>query len=94
MDQPVTLISKEALNKLRWRCRRGLLENDLFLERFFDKYSSRLTVNQGLVLEELMELHDHELLDLNLGRKQLSQLKPDLDREDVYEVLLMLREKP
>jgi antitoxin CptB len=24
-----------ALSKLRWRCRRGLLENDLFIERFF-----------------------------------------------------------
>jgi antitoxin CptB len=89
-----TLIGKEALNKLRWRCRRGLLENDLFLERFFEKFSSQLTVRQGLALEELMELHDHELLDLHLGRKQISQLKPDLDREDVLEVLRMLKEKP
>jgi len=28
-------IGERALSKLRWRCRRGLLENDLFVERFF-----------------------------------------------------------
>ena len=27
-----------ASSKLRWRCRRGLLENDLFIERFFNRY--------------------------------------------------------
>jgi len=28
------LLDERALSKLRWRCRRGLLENDLFIERF------------------------------------------------------------
>ena len=27
-------LSERGLSKLRWRCRRGLLENDLFIERF------------------------------------------------------------
>ena len=26
-------LSERSLSKLRWRCRRGLLENDLFIER-------------------------------------------------------------
>ena len=26
-------LDERALSKLRWRCRRGLLENDLFIER-------------------------------------------------------------
>jgi hypothetical protein len=37
---PVTeLLDERGLSKLRWRCRRGLLENDLFLERFFKRFS-------------------------------------------------------
>ena len=36
-----------ALSKLRWRCRRGLLENDLFIERFFNRYADSLTVGQA-----------------------------------------------
>jgi antitoxin CptB len=27
-----TPLGERALSKLRWRCRRGLLENDLFIE--------------------------------------------------------------
>ena len=30
-------IDARALSKLRWRCRRGLLENDLLIERLFDR---------------------------------------------------------
>ena len=29
------------MNRLRWRCRRGLLENDLVLERFLKKHGYR-----------------------------------------------------
>jgi len=37
-------LSERSLSKLRWRCRRGLLENDLFIERFFVRHESRMTV--------------------------------------------------
>jgi antitoxin CptB len=36
-------MGERALSKLKWRCRRGLLENDLFIERFFERFE-RLTV--------------------------------------------------
>ena len=42
-----TLLDERALSKLRWRCRRGLLENDLFIERFFERYADALTVRQA-----------------------------------------------
>eukprot|EP01031_Cornospumella_fuschlensis_P010511 gene10511-12879_t len=32
------MIDERALSKLRWRCRRGLLENDLLIERFFNRH--------------------------------------------------------
>ena len=86
------LIDDKTLSKLKWRCRRGLLENDLFIERFFQKFESTLTVRQSQGLADLMELSDNDLLDLHLGRKPLAEVDPQLDRENVQEVLKMLRE--
>ena len=86
------LIDERALSKLRWRCRRGLLENDLFIERFFQRFSAELTAKQGEALGELMSLSDNDLLDVHLARKTLDQVDPHLDRDDVQEVLSMLRE--
>ncbi|MFY7867744.1 succinate dehydrogenase assembly factor 2 [Roseateles sp.] len=82
------LIDERALSKLRWRCRRGLLENDLFIERFFDRYASSLTEAQAEGLRLLMDLSDNDLLDLFLRRKEP---EGELMRPDVSEVLSLLR---
>ena len=82
------LLDERALSKLRWRCRRGLLENDLFIERFFARHESGLTVRQADALGILMDLSDNDLLDLLLGRKPL---QGDLERADVTQVLALLR---
>ena len=78
-----------ALSKLRWRCRRGLLENDLFLEQFFVRHASGLTVRQAHALGVLMNLPDNDLLDLLLGRTSPAgeQAHPD-----VIDVLGLLRQ--
>ena len=85
------LIDERALSKLKWRCRRGLLENDLFIERFFKRYESSLTVMQSQALGALMDLSDNDLLDLHLGRKTLVEVSAELDSKDVREVLKMLK---
>ena len=88
------LLDERGLSKLRWRCRRGLLENDLFIERFFKNFSESLTVRQGNALGLLMDLSDNDLLDVQLARKSLAEVSEPLDREDgVHEVLSMLRKK-
>lgn len=86
------LIDERGLSKLQWRCRRGLLENDLFIERFFRRHSDTLTVRHADALTALMDLSDNDLLDVHLARKTLSQVDAALDRADVHEVLKMLRE--
>ncbi|WP_457335202.1 FAD assembly factor SdhE [Rhizobacter sp. P5_C2] len=83
-----TLLDERALSKLRWRCRRGLLENDLFVERFFARHVSSLTVRQAEGLTLLMDLSDNDLLDLLLARKEPDG---DLHRADVLEVLQLMR---
>ena len=85
-------IDERTLSKLQWRCRRGLLENDLFIERFFKRYADALTVRQADALTALMDLSDNDLLDVQLARKSLVDVEPSLDREDVHEVLKMLKE--
>ena len=86
-------LDERGLSRLRWCCRRGLLENDLFIERFFQRYGSSLTVKQANALGQLMDLSDNDLLDLHLSRKTLREVSPELDQEDVREVLKMLKSK-
>ena len=81
-------LSERSLSKLRWRCRRGLLENDLFIERFFARHESRMTVGQARGMYVLMDLSDNDLMDLLLRRKEL---QPEIGTEEVREVLDMLR---
>ena len=83
-----TVIDERALSKLRWRCRRGLLENDLFIERFFKRHALSLTHDQAQGLQVLMDLSDNDLLDLLLARKEPDG---DLLRDDVAQVLRMMR---
>jgi len=82
------LLDERSLSKLRWRCRRGLLENDLLIERFFNTHAQTLTVAQGRGMNTLMELADNDLLDLLLSRTQAGA---ELDLPEVREVLAMLR---
>jgi len=85
------LLDERGLSKLRWRCRRGLLENDLFIERFFKRFEKNLTIRHATALSLLMDLSDNDLLDVQLARKTLEQVSADLVRDDVAEVLSMLR---
>ncbi len=82
------LIDERALSKLRWRCRRGLLENDLFVERFFARHTARLTEDLARGLLALMDLPDNDLLDLLLARREPAG---ELERDDVLQVLRMMR---
>ncbi|NPT62409.1 succinate dehydrogenase assembly factor 2 [Paraburkholderia elongata] len=74
--------------RLRWRARRGLLENDLIFERFFYRYEDSLSDNDVAALTLLFELGDNDLLDLLLGRKEP---EGDLARREVIRLVDTLR---
>ncbi len=83
------LLDERALSKMRWRCRRGLLENDLFIERFFQEHEqSGITVRQARAMTALMDLSDNDLLDLLLQRKEP---EGNLACAEVVELLGILR---
>ncbi|ABM38335.1 MULTISPECIES: succinate dehydrogenase assembly factor 2 [Polaromonas] len=96
METTDDLLDERSLSKLRWRCRRGLLENDLLIEKFFLRYEATLSVRQAKGLNDLMDLSDNDLLDLLLRRKEPDQLSDVLALEsastsEALEVLSMLR---
>jgi antitoxin CptB len=92
-----SLLGERELSKLKWRCRRGLLENDLFVERFFQRHESTLTVTQARGLQVLMDLADNDLLDLLLRRKEpqdVAELGDFAHAGEVHEVLSLMRSPP
>ena len=88
------LLGIRELSKLKWRCRRGLLENDLFIERFFLRFEQTLTTRQAAGLLALMDLPDNDLLDLLLVRKEPDGVADLIDSPALREVLAQMRNRP
>lgn len=74
--------------RLRWRARRGLLENDLIITRFLDAHETTLTDEEVDAFSRLMELADSELMDLLLSRKEP---EGEVDLPHVHALLARLR---
>ena len=74
--------------RLRWRARRGLLENDLLLTRFLDAYEESMTDEEVDAFSRLMELSDNALMDLLMAKKQPD---PEVDFPHVRALLVRLQ---
>ncbi|GHU24058.1 hypothetical protein FACS189497_04840 [Betaproteobacteria bacterium] len=55
--------------RVRWQCRRALLELDLVLERFLERHFDRLDDSQLVVFEELLRSDDYDLWAMVNGSK-------------------------
>ena len=88
LPSPSDVLEDRERAKLHWRSRRGLLENDLYIENFFARFGSGLTWRHAHGMTTLMDLADNDLLDLLLRRREP---EGPLDTEEVREVLGMLR---
>lgn len=58
--------------RLRWRARRGMLENDLIITRFLDQYETQLTDEDVVALTRLFEMDDNDLFQVLIARKELA----------------------
>jgi antitoxin CptB len=58
------------LDRIRWHCRRGLLELDLVLAAFLERHHDRLDAQEMKIFTELLEQPDNDLLDLVMGRAE------------------------
>lgn len=57
------VLTAEEVRRLAWRCRRGLLELDIVLQRFSERYLPTLTQAELVALDQLLDLPDNEFLD-------------------------------
>lgn len=62
-------LTAEEVRRLAWRCRRGLLELDIVLQRFSEHYLPTLTQAELVALDQLLDLPDNEFLDAVTKRK-------------------------
>ena len=60
------------LGRLKWHCRRALLELDLVFQRYWQRVGDEMSLEDEVALERLLALEDHELWAL-VGGKQVSQ---------------------
>jgi antitoxin CptB len=74
--------------RLRWRSRRGLLENDLILTRFLDVHEAALTDEEVEAYTRLLELTDNDLMGLLLGQ---NEPRGDIDLPQVHALLARMR---
>ena len=56
--------------RLRWHCRRGLLELDVIFERFLKRDFDSLTPTQSAQLANLVMKDDYEVWNMITGRKE------------------------
>jgi antitoxin CptB len=75
--------------RLRWRARRGLLENDLILTRFLDAHEISMSDDDVDAFSRLMDLSDNHLMDLLMAKKKL---EGELAHEHVQALLLRLQQ--
>ncbi len=71
------------LDRIRWQCRRGMLELDLVLAKFNERHLVGLDAGQLESYAGLLALGDNDLLDLLCGRAAI----PDGRYEDVLQLL-------
>jgi antitoxin CptB len=63
---------ERALDRLKWKCRRGLLELDLVLQGFMEK---KFREGDLKPLSELLDLPDNDLWDIVSGRSEQYEAK-------------------
>ena len=57
------------IDRVRWRCRRGLLELDVVLTRFLDRHFETLSSQQRSTLNRLLDYPDNDLWDFLSGKQ-------------------------
>ncbi|WP_338521620.1 succinate dehydrogenase assembly factor 2 [Candidatus Legionella polyplacis] len=65
----VNYILEKRYRKIKWRCRRGILELDLILRKFINNKIFLLSKKQLFFFEMLINYDDQVLFDWFVGRK-------------------------
>jgi antitoxin CptB len=63
----------KELERVRWRCRRGMLELDIVLDRFIERHYAGLDEAQRAAFDVLLDMPDAVLWDMIAGRRKAAQ---------------------
>ncbi|MDZ4141909.1 MAG: succinate dehydrogenase assembly factor 2 [Methylotenera sp.] len=74
-------MTDEEVRRLSWRCRRGLLELDIILQRFSENHLTDLSTQELLAFDYLLDLPDNEFLDVVTARKALTSIKVSSNKQ-------------
>jgi antitoxin CptB len=87
-------MTEEEVRRLSWRCRRGLLELDIVLQRFSENHLVTLTTEELLAFDSLLDLPDNEFLDVVTSRINFNKVEvlatKNLDAQAMKTVLAKL----
>jgi antitoxin CptB len=64
-------MDSRSLERLKWKSKRGLLELDIVLERFWKRAGGEMNETEAAALNRLLMLPDNDLLDLVMGRAEI-----------------------
>lgn len=79
----MSVAQDETLRRLRWQCRRGLLELDLQLIRFLEQRYSSLTEQEQETFLQLLKQPDQTLLAWLQGQQE-----PPPDLKSIIEKII------
>ncbi|TDI82579.1 MAG: succinate dehydrogenase assembly factor 2 family protein [Betaproteobacteria bacterium] len=65
----------KELDRVRWRCRRGMLELDIILQRFVDKHYTQLNDTELQQFDTFLNLPDNDLWDMITAKKEIKDIK-------------------
>ncbi|MFZ5524756.1 MAG: succinate dehydrogenase assembly factor 2 [Pseudomonadota bacterium] len=68
LDPRSSIPDPVLIQRVRWRSRRGLLELDIVLGRFIEKYYAGLDQTERQAFEEMLDMPDNPLWDMIAGR--------------------------
>lgn len=64
------MMEQDVLQRIRWRCRRGLLELDILLGRFVDRHYDKLSESERMTFDRILDMPDNPLWDIISGRQE------------------------
>lgn len=69
-------------DRIRWQCRRGLLELDLILAKFLDRHLENLSSANLATFMRLLDYPDNDLLDFLTGK----MAPPDVEAAQIIKL--------
>lgn len=64
------ILNPAVLQRVRWRCRRGLLELDIVFGRFVEAHYAQLSESERQIFDEFLDMADNPLWDMISGKTE------------------------